>query len=321
MSRSAAASSKRSSPAATSMAFSTRAISRERSSGNMSSRDDTPWTLLAGSGMRLGAQSPQDVGHVLHDRRRLDAALLVVLDLEHPATLGERDRRAHRVGHPVGVEDGLAVGVARGASDRLDEGAARTQEALLVGVQDGDQRDLGQVEPLAQEVDADQDVELAEAQGAQDLDALDRVDVAVQVLHAVAGLGEEVRQVLGHALGQGRDQDALVARDDDVEARAQVVDLVLGRHDRHHGVEQSGRSDHLFDDLVAVLHLERPGRRRDEDHLGHELHELVEVERSVVERARQSEAVLDQRLLARTVPGVLAADLGHGDVGLVDHER
>ena len=116
-------------------------------------------------------------------------------------------------------------------------------------------------------------------------------------------------------------KDALVARDDDVESRAQVVDLVLRRHDGHHGVEQSGRSDHLFDDLIAVLHLEGPRRRRDEDHLGHQLHELIEVERSVVQRARQSKAVLDQRLLARTVAGVLTADLGHRDVGLVDHDE
>ena len=52
------------------------------------------------------------------------------------------------------------------------------QEALLVGVEDGDQRHLGQVEALAQQVDADQHVELAQAQVAHDLDALERVDLA-----------------------------------------------------------------------------------------------------------------------------------------------
>ena len=44
--------------------------------------------------------------------------------------------------------------------------------------------DLGHVEPLAQQVDADQHVELAEAQVADDLDALDGLDVGVQVAHA-----------------------------------------------------------------------------------------------------------------------------------------
>jgi hypothetical protein len=65
----------------------------------------------------------------------------------------------------------------------------------------------------------------------------------------------------------------------------------------------------------------RARRRRDEDHLGHEFHELVEVERTVVQGARQPEAVLDQGLLARAVAGVLAAHLGHGHVGLVDHHE
>ena len=55
---------------------------------------------------------------------------------------------------------------------------ARAQEALLVGVEDGDQRDLGQVDALAQQVDADQHVVDAQAQVAQDLHALERVDLA-----------------------------------------------------------------------------------------------------------------------------------------------
>ena len=45
---------------------------------------------------------------------------------------------------------------------RLRSGA---QEALLVGVEDRDQRHFGDVEPLAQQVDADQHVELAQPAG------------------------------------------------------------------------------------------------------------------------------------------------------------
>ena len=83
----------------------------------------------------------------------------------------------------VGVEDRLAVDVARGAADGLDQRALGAQEALLVGVEDRHQRHLGHVQALAQQVDADQHVELAEAQVADDLDALDGVDVGVQVAH------------------------------------------------------------------------------------------------------------------------------------------
>ena len=87
------------------------------------------------------------------------------------------------------------------------------QEAFLVGVEDRHQRHLGHVEAFAQQVDADQHVELAQAQVADDLDALDRVDVRVQVAHLHAVLGEVLGEVLGHALGQRGDQHALVACD------------------------------------------------------------------------------------------------------------
>ena len=106
----------------------------------------------------------------------------------------------------------MPVHVARGAPDGLDQRARRAQEALLVGVEDRDQRDLGQVEPLAQQVDADQHVEVALAQVAQDLHALERLDVGVQVAHAHAEVVVVLGQVLGHALGERRDQHALALR-------------------------------------------------------------------------------------------------------------
>ena len=79
--------------------------------------------------------------------------------------------------------------IARGPPDRLDQRRRRAQEALLVGVEDGDERHLRQVEALPQQVDPDEHVEVAEPQVAHDLDPLDRVDVRVQVAHAQARLG------------------------------------------------------------------------------------------------------------------------------------
>ena len=62
------------------------------------------------------------------------------------------------------------------------------------------------------------------------------------------------------------------------------------------------------------------GRRRDEHELRHLAEELVEAERPVVERRREPEAVVDERLLARAVALVHAADLRHGLVRLVDED-
>ena len=85
----------------------------------------------------------------------------------------------------------------------------RAQVAFLVGVEDRDQRAFGDVEALAQQVDADQHVERAEPQVADDLDAFQGLDVGMDVAHADAALVQVLGQVLGHALGQGRDQHAL----------------------------------------------------------------------------------------------------------------
>ena len=121
------------------------------------------------------------------------------------------DGPLHRIGHAVGVEDHLGVDVAGRPADRLDQRRLAAQEAFLVGVEDGHQRHLRQVEPLAQQVDADQHVERPFAQLAQDLHAFDGVQFGVQPFAAQAGLAEVAAQVLGQPLGQRRDQDAFLA--------------------------------------------------------------------------------------------------------------
>jgi hypothetical protein len=142
-----------------------------------------------------------------------DAVGQVVGDLLGTAPLGLVYGPAHGAGHLVGVEDGLSLCVAGRAADGLDQGPLRAQKALLVGVEDGDQRHLRHVEPLAQQIDAHQDVELTQAQVADDLHPLDGVDVRVQVAHPHPVVGQVVGQVLCHAFGQGGDQDSGIAGD------------------------------------------------------------------------------------------------------------
>ena len=160
------------------------------------------------------------------------------------------DRQAHRVGDDVGVHDHLARDVARRAPDRLDEAALVAQEALLVGVEDRDERDLRQVESLAQQVDADEAVERAHPQVAQDLHALERADVAVQVARLDPLLDEVVGEVLGHLLGERRDEHALVPLDALLDLADEVVDLAVHRPHDDLGVDQPGGADDLLDDLL-----------------------------------------------------------------------
>ena len=66
----------------------------------------------------------------------------------------------------------MAIDVARGTTGGLDERSLRAEVAFLVGIENADERDFGQVEAFAEEVDADEDVELRGAQGTEDLNAL-----------------------------------------------------------------------------------------------------------------------------------------------------
>ena len=200
---------------------------------------------------------------------------------------------------------------------------SRAQEAFLVGVEDRDQRAFRNVEAFAQQVDADQHVERAEAQIADDLDALDRVDVGVHVAHAHALLVQVFGQVLGHALGQHGDQRAIAGERGLAQLADQVVDLRARRADVDRRVDQPGRADHLLDEHAARLGDLPLGRRRRHRH-GLRPHRVpfLEAQRPVVHAGGQAEAVFGERRLAAEVAAIHAADLRNGDVALVaEHQR
>ena len=102
----------------------------------------------------------------------------IVGDLLLAPAVGLGERALDRSGDRVGVEDDPAVDVAGGAADGLDQRRLGAQEAFLVGIEDRDQPAFGNVEALAQQVDADQHVVDAEPQLADQLDALQSLDVA-----------------------------------------------------------------------------------------------------------------------------------------------
>ena len=199
---------------------------------------------------------------------------------------------AHGTGHLIGVENGAAVEVARGAADGLNERAVRAQKAFFVGVQDGDQGDLGHVQALAQQVNAHQHIEMPQAQIADNLHALDRIDVGVQIAHAHVVLGQILGEVLRHALGQGGHQHALPGLHGAADFAQQIIDLGAGGPHFELGVHQPGGSRKLLDDLARVLPLVGSGRRRHEHGLRQHLLPLGKFERPVIQRRGQAKAVL-----------------------------
>ena len=88
--------------------------------------------------------------------------LLVVGELNLAPAVGLRDGGPHRGALPVRVHEHAPVDVSGRPADRLDEARLPAEEALLVGVEDRDEPDFGNVESLPEEVDADEDVVLAQ---------------------------------------------------------------------------------------------------------------------------------------------------------------
>src|SRR5690606_32532319 len=171
----------------------------------------------------------------------------------------------------------------------------------------------------AQQVDADQDVEHAEPQVADDLDALQRIDVGMQVAYLQADLGHVFGQVFGHALGQRGDQNAVPLLDHGAAFGQQVVHLVFDRADLGDRIDQAGRADHLLDeDAAGAFQLPFARRRGHEDGLRPQAVPFAEAQRPVVDAGGQAEAVFGQRRLAPEVTAEHAADLRHGDVAFVD---
>ena len=269
----------------------------------------------------LAARDHQGVVNLLLDRLRRDAVLPVVRKLFFAASFGFVHRAAHRRRDRIGIEDDASFGVSRGASDRLDEACFAAQKALFVRIQDRDQTDLRQIETFAQKVDADERVEFAQAEIADDLHAIERVDVAVHVAHAHAHAVEIFGQVLRHALGQRGDQRAEALFRLHAHFAQKVVDLPLDRTDRNLGIDEPRRTDDLLGDDRRAVQFVACGRCGHADDLRHALHELLEFQRAVVPRARQTEAVFDERILSCAVAAEHPADLRQRDVAFVDEHQ
>mmetsp|Transcript_44287 Transcript_44287/g.139063 ORF Transcript_44287/g.139063 Transcript_44287/m.139063 type:complete len:632 (+) Transcript_44287:779-2674(+) len=245
---------------------------------------------------------------------RLATCRLVVRLLPLPPPLRLAHAARHGGADAVGEEDGAALRVARRAADALDEAAVVAQEALLVGVEDGDEAHLGQVQALAQQIHAHDHVEVAHLEPPQHLGALRRAEVAVQVVAAHALLvAEEVAEVLGVALRERHDERAAAGRGAGAHLGREDLELPLRGQHLDYGIEHVRWADvHLHDVAAGAQHLlalevrrrpvgvlrgevqlEAARRRRHEDALRDAVPELRRGERPVVERAGQAKAVRD----------------------------
>ena len=109
-------------------------------------------------------EARQDVIDVLLHSFGCDPMFNIIGNLFLAATVCLANGALHRAGDFVGIHDHAAIGVARCATDCLDERGFGAQKTLFVGVQNGNKAALGNVEALTQKVDPDQYIERAKAQ-------------------------------------------------------------------------------------------------------------------------------------------------------------
>src|SRR5207247_4715723 len=208
-------------------------------------------------------QPQADIADGFHDRLRLDAVVVVVLHLDLAPSIRLIHCRAHRRRDTVGVHDHAALDVPRRAADDLDERALGTQVALFIGVEDRDERHLGQVDAFTQAVRRPYHVVHAEPEIPQDLDALQGLDLRMQVMDLYTHLAQIVRKVLRHLLRESRHDRALAPFDAQIDLGKEIVDLALGPAHLDLGVDETGIADDLYDFKWLVLELLGGRWRRD----------------------------------------------------------
>ena len=246
----------------------------------------------------------------------------VVAHLDGAPTVGLVDGLLHALRDGIGIHNHLAVHVARRASRGLRQCPVAPQEPFFVGVDDGDERHLGQVETFTQQVHAHEHVENPGTEVAHNLHAVQGGHVAVDVVGADAVVQQIFCQFLCHALGEGGGEHTLVAVYTSENLVHQVVYLVLAGPHLYLGVEEPGRTDELFHHhALGLLQLEVGGSGRHIYHLFHHLLELVEAQRTVVEGGGQAEAILHEVGLAGTIAAIHRVDLRHTHMTLVYHHQ
>ena len=261
-----------------------------------------------------------DVADVLFDAFRRDAVFGIIGLLLFAPTIGFGDGAVHGTGHFVGIKNDLAIHIAGSTANGLDERGFRTQEAFLVGVQNGDQRAFRNIEAFAQQVDADEHIESTQPQITQDFDALQRVDIRVHIAHADALLMHIFGEVFGHAFGERCDQRAIALQGRFATFGNEVIHLIFHRADDDGRVDQPRGADDLFGEHAAcAFHFPFAGGGGDIDRLRAHCVPFFKPQRAVVDARWQAETIFGQGGFAVEVAFIHAANLWHGDMAFI-HE-
>ena len=246
---------------------------------------------------------------------------LIVAVLNVPAASRLVQCHTHGGGYRVGVHNDLALRVSCGAANGLNQAGFAAQKALFIRIEDGHQTHLRQIQPLPQQVDANQHVKFCKAQITNDFHSLHCTHIGVHIPHPNSCLGQINRQIFRHFLCECRNQHPLLPCRAGVDFSNQIVNLAVNGANLHHGIQQAGRANHLLHNLAGAAALVLSRRCRNIDNLIDFLVKLPEIQRPVVISRGQAEAVVHQRILPAAVTGIHGATLRQGHMALIDEHQ
>ena len=143
----------------------------------------------------------------------------------------------------------------------------------------------------------------------------------VHIPNTNAHFSKIIGKILRHFLGKCGDKYTLVLCRSHIYLRKQVLDLSLnGLHDNF-GVNKSRGTNDLLNYLRRFFLLNISGRCGNKYCLIYVTVELVKIQRTVIERRRQTEAVIHQHLLSAPVACVHSPDLRQRNVALVHKQQ
>ena len=248
--------------------------------------------------------------------------LLVITQLLGTTTICLVYGQLHGRRDGVGIHDDTAVDITGSTSGCLYQTATRAQESFLVGIENDDERHLGQIETLAQKIDTHQHIILSLTELLKDLHTVQRGNVTMYIGCSHTVVEQELAQFLGHSFGQRRDQRTFLLFYTYTNLLQQVVNLILRWTHLYLWVQQTRRTYHLFDDdTLSLLQLKVSRCGRDINSLMSVLLELLKGQRTIVEGGWQTESILHQIGLAGTVTAVHRTYLRHRDMTLVDDQQ
>ena len=163
---------------------------------------------------------------------------------------------------------------------------------------------------------------MATAQVIHDLHPVQCLHVGMDIVTAYITRSKVVCQFFGHALGERGDQHPFILLHPLLDLFHQIIYLVQAGAHIDGRVEQSrGAYQLIHDDPFRFLQLIIGRCGTHEDDLLADRLKLLELERTVIDGCRQTEAILHQVHLAGVVAAIHGTYLRDGHMALIDHGK